>query len=82
MQSISSPTKKVNWSKAFGLESDCSFSRNYFKQLSENYYNTSHKFWDQSPKGEPFINVACKYLRQVLDTSFSAATLPICCNIE
>ena len=44
MQSISSPTKKVNWSKAFGLESDCYFSRNYFKQLSENYYNTSHKF--------------------------------------
>ena len=44
MQSISSPTKKVNWSKAFDLESDSSFSPNYFKQLSENYYNTSHKF--------------------------------------
>ena len=44
MQSISGPTKKVNWSKAFDLESDCSFSPNYLKQLSENYYNTSHKF--------------------------------------
>ena len=28
------------------------------------------------------INVVCKYLRQVLGTSFCVATLPVCCNIE
>ena len=30
----------------------------------------------------PIINVACKYLRQVLGTRFGVATLPICCKIE
>ena len=28
------------------------------------------------------VNVVCKYLRQCPGTSFSVATLPICCNIE
>ena len=30
----------------------------------------------------PKFNVVCKYLRHCLGTSFSAAILPICCNIE
>ena len=30
----------------------------------------------------PIVNVVCKYLREVLGTSFGVATLPICCNIE
>ena len=30
----------------------------------------------------PIINVVCKDLRPFLGTSFGAATLPICCNIE
>ena len=42
--------------------------------------NTLHKFWDQS--SSPIINVACKHPREVLGTSFSGVTLPICYNIE
>ena len=42
--------------------------------------NTSHISWDQSPS--PVINVACRCLRQFLDTSFGVVTLPIICNIE
>ena len=44
-------------------------------------YNTSQKFWDQSPLTS-MINVVCKYLRHFLYTSFRVATLPISCNIE
>ena len=42
--------------------------------------NISHKFWYQSPP--PIINVAWKYLRQFLGTSFGVATFLMLCNIE
>ena len=42
-------------------------------------YNTSLKFWDQSPA--PVINVVCKYLREFLGTSFGVTTLSTYCNI-
>ena len=31
---------------------------------------------------DPIINVAGKYLKQFLDTSFGVASLELCCNIE
>ena len=50
------------------------------KRIKANlYYNTLHKFWDQSPS---LINVVCKYLEQCLGTSFGVSTLPIYCNID
>ena len=52
----------------------------YNRSSGPKFSYTSHKFWDQSPP--PLINDFWKYLRQLIGTSFSVATLPIYYDIE
>ena len=59
------------------------FFRTVFSENIKTESNsTTHDINSETNSPSPIINVVCKYLRQVLGTSFGVANLPICCNIQ
>ena len=70
---ISQTSRTVSLKNPRFLQSPFYFLFIFFKTIP--YINS------ETNPPSPIFNVVCKYLIQFLGTSFSSATLPICCNI-